>query len=75
MAGLGEEDIGSSEILSHTSGQRTRVGWCPEVGASNNKVGALENRVGALEDRIPQETRSVLEADIGLESLRLVPQN
>ena len=40
-----------------------------------DKVGALENRVGALEDRSPQETMWELEQDIGLDRLRLVPQN
>ena len=40
-----------------------------------DKVGALEDRVGALEDQSPQETRSEPERDIGLEPLRLVPQN
>ena len=40
-----------------------------------DKVSALEDRVGALEDQIPQETRSELELDRGLEPLRLVPQN
>ena len=40
-----------------------------------DKVGALEDRVGAIEDRSPQETKSELVPDIGLEPLRLVPQN
>ena len=32
-----------------------------------DKVGALEDRVGALEDWSPQETRSELVPEIGLE--------
>ena len=40
-----------------------------------DKVGALEDRVGALEDRSPQETMLEAVLDIGLEPLRLVPQN
>lgn len=46
-----------------------------EVGTSIDKVGALEDRVEALEDQSPQETRSDPESNIGLEPLRLVPQN
>ena len=38
------------------------------------KISALEDRVGALEDWSPQ-TRSEPVPDIGLEPLRLVPQN
>ena len=41
----------------------------------SNKIGVLEDRVGALEDHSLQETRSKPELDIGLEPLRLVPQN
>ena len=48
-----------------------RIGLEPQ----KDKVGALDNRVGALEDRSPQETRSEPEPNIGLEPLRLVPQN
>ena len=40
-----------------------------------DKVGALEDMVGALEDRSPQEARLELVPNIGLEPLRLVPQN
>ena len=40
-----------------------------------DKVGALEYRVVALENRSPQETRLEPVPDIGLEPLRLVPQN
>ena len=39
------------------------------------KVGALEDRVGTLEDQSPQKTSSEPKPDIGLEPLRLVPQN
>jgi len=39
------------------------------------KVGSLEDRGRSLEDQSPQETKLEPEPDIGLEPLRLVPQN